>query len=327
MNHDTEGTCSNEIVDVYPGKIYKVTYYDVSKQAYTTVTGTVYNLNKNSIYMKVIKTNKNDCLCTNKDIISGLVDIVNIEIPVFNISSINEVISNSDIPDKPQPPKERTVTVVNVLGISAELIQSVILRLRIYEDGHIGEKAIPVDMKTGNKYHVTYVVHEPQHTVYEIDGILKEIKILPSYHCSVAHTFIREEKPIEDAECIGSNNTIYNNDHFYDLDKVSDIGDRILLVFDTSKDFDSTFDSVMLRDIRMVEDITEKTDDAGNDTEEDDDNPVMKCPYFKQDLCPCCTSILTGVGGDCGAGCDMPLPPPHPMPVPPGYPCNGCSIH
>lgn len=249
----------------------------------STLNGYVYQVTANSIFMKVIKASKDVCLCRNRKNLNGLVDCFNEEIPINNISRIKEW---SEI-GKPKP-KYKEVTVVGVLGISAELIQSIMLRLRIYEDGCVCDKeVIPVDMVVGNKYHVTYCA--PDHCMYEVTGKLHKIDVVPPPGCGPCHDhgFVKEEASYE---CVGANNMVYNAEHFYQLDKDTDIGSRVKLIFDTSTDFSECFDTIMLKDIRMVEEIKDEDNEPGTTPENPEESwECQHChSHHHWHCCACC---------------------------------------
>ena len=157
------------------------------------------------------------------------------------------------------------VTKVAILGISSEMIQSVVIRLRLYDDntGHCEVAgATIVDMKVGGRYKVSYIDHN-DHSMYEISGELKAIQVLQNDGGeTLNHGFVRPEC----CDQVGMGNIPYDSEHFMNLPKYE--CDNVIFTFDTSSIGNSNFDSVKLKDIRMVSEILE---DAGDDGDPTDD--------------------------------------------------------
>jgi len=282
-------------VDIFVGKVYKVTYYDSDFQVVATVTGEVYAANKNSIYLHTIHANDPySCLCESRDYLNKLVTDEKITIPISNIYGIER------IPDGCHPippiPKERGITIVSVLGISAEFIQSLVVRVRVYDDTRNPTyEAIPVEMRTGSIYKVAYMSRKDR-TTYEITGKLVKIQIMLSRDGNnKLNGYLREEAPVE--EVVGEGNTIYNADHFLSLPKNTVDGERVRFQFDTSENFVGSFDYVWLKDIRSVDLIADP--DKGHV-----ESGVNTCPYVK--TCPTINPPIP------------PVPPP-PPPQDPGH--------
>ena len=238
-------------VDVHVGKSYTIQYYDACKQSYQTVTGTVSGISTEALALytvTVIDENGNLCLCSKRDNLSGYIGTETYHIPLINIAKIQEY---SETPVKPTP-TERSETFVQVLGISSRVIHAVIVHLTIYNDD-VQHTCTSVDMEVGRIYKVTYC-REKDHTVFEVTGRLIQIKELPQFgNESPESGYVR---PDYNEEQVGMYGNTYDPRYFHALPKYNPDGDRIQFVFDTSKDFQRLYDTVMLKEIRNVIDIT-----------------------------------------------------------------------
>jgi len=192
-------------------------------------------------------------------------------IPYFQILAIDEVVDKKEdecLPPCPPPPcphpHVKEVAAVAVLGLSAEVVHSLVVRIRFYHDDNYDTEVIPVDMKVGNKYKIFYVGHDPDHTMYEIEGTLLKIRSVDDEqaNCECCNPVVREETTLDcGCEQVGMHNTVYNTRHFMQLDKASNIGNSIIFDFDTSTNFREQYDHIMLRDIRGVELLVEMDED------------------------------------------------------------------
>lgn len=269
------------------------------------------------------------CACAHKDILLRFINIAEEIVPVNNISSIDEYVyeEETSTEDIPTEPEVKEVTKVSILGISAEFIRSVIVRLRLYEDGSCCDvtETIPVDMKIGNRYNVTYIDHK-SHAIYEIDGVLKAINIDQNFGDEgLNHGFVRHECECNSHDCVGMNNMLYDNcgsfsydmNHFLSLPK--ECPEKVSFVFDTSSASKSTFDTIWLVDIRGVKGIGEDGDINIVDPECPECNKPTP-PALKYPCCGmCCDNTNFGKCDGCGACCNhnpSNVPNPYP-PIPP----------
>ena len=240
-------------VDVHVGQSYTVTFYDACTQKYITATGTVSGLSTNAIALytvTVIDADGNLCLCSKRPNLSGYIGTETYHIPIANIAKIE---AYSEKEPEPEPtPTERSETFVSILGISSTVIHAVIVRLKIFNDD-VQHSCTEVDMEVGKTYHVTYV-KSGESTVYEITGRLIQIKELPQFGDESPECgYVR---PDGNTEQIGMDGNVYDARYFHSLPKYNPDGDRIQFVFDTSKDFQQLHDTVMLKDIRFVKDLS-----------------------------------------------------------------------
>ena len=240
-------------VDVHVGQSYTVAFYDACTQKYITATGTVSGLSTDAIALytvTVIDADGNLCLCSKRPNLSGYIGTETYHIPIANIAKIE---AYSEKEPKPEPtPTERSETFVSILGISSTVIHAVIVRLKIFNDD-VQHSCTEVDMEVGRTYHVTYV-KSGESTVYEITGRLIQIKELPQFGDESPECgYVR---PDGNTEQIGMDGNIYDARYFHSLPKYNPDGDRIQFVFDTSKDFQQLHDTVMLKDIRFVKDLS-----------------------------------------------------------------------
>lgn len=237
--------CTSYEVIVEVGKMYKVMYYDPSIQTYRTITGLVQGISTECIAMTVttvIDKSGNICLCSNKDKLAGFVSSESYYVPVANISSILEI-----DPNKPNTPTERSKQIVAILGISSTVIHAVIVRLKIFNDD-VQHTTTSVDMEVGRSYHIVYTRNN---SIFELDGKLVKIDILPpTGRESMDYGYVRQDN--SDNQIVGGGNNIYDANYYYNLPKYNPDGNSVRLVFDTSKDFSSMGDCVMLGDIRNV---------------------------------------------------------------------------
>ena len=239
-------------VCVCVGQPYKIMYYDTCSQSYKTIIGTVSGISTEAIAVytvSVVDKDGNVCLCSKKENLSGYIGTETYHIPINNIAQI-QMYEETPTPVKPS---ERSETIVSVLGISSTVIHSVIVRLKIFDDKTYST-VTPVDMVVGRVYHVEWM-KEKDHTMYEITGKLIKIEELPQFgNESPECGYVR---PDYDLESVGTNGNIYNPAYFHSLPKYNPDGDRIRFVFDTSKNFNRLYDTVMLKEIRNVKDVTE----------------------------------------------------------------------
>ena len=344
FTNDDGSTSSTRIMVDDTDQLYEATFYDENSSSY--LSSVICKVEK--IYSYAIKIKyftgldtQGLCPCAHKDVLLNYADVVTATIPINHIYSFAPYEIKEEEPPKPIP-QIKEVTKVSVLGISSEFIHSVIVRLRIYEDGSCCEvtDTIPVDMTVGNKYNVTFVDHV-DHTTYEIVGILKAIAIEQNFGDEAPnHGFVRNETGCSYHDMVGMNNvcydpistddTVYDKDHFLSLAK--SCPEKVLFTFDTSTDYNSTFDKVWLNDIRGVSVIEEdEVEIIEPDNPDSDTDTVLPptgctcpetCPYF-------CTGDKPSDSVDCWPGVmppppivqEPPCPPPF-YPVPPKPPAG-----
>lgn len=318
---------SSSKINLYPGAdtLYEISFYSPKELKYITVIAKIIKVLSSFITVKYFTGLDTEglCPCAHKDILLNYADTVTENVSISSIARIKEYVIEEE---KPTPPKPhcREVTKVSILGISAEYIRSVIVRLRLYEDGYEVIDTTPVDMVVGNRYNVSYVDHK-DHTMYEIDGVLKAINIDQNFGDEpYNHGFVRHECECSSHDCIGMNNVPYdsNEDKIYDMDHFLSLpkqcSDKVSFTFDTSGDMHSTFDTVFLNDIRGV---TLIEGDGTIDIIEpplDSSRPVPPPPPHK--YC-CCGSCCSNEGyTDCpgnGTCCNnQPTNIPNPCPPP-----------
>lgn len=274
-------------LDIFIGKPYKITFYNSEIDGITKVTGKVIRMDNSNITIESM-TAIDDyvCLCEHRRYLNDVIKVYTAAIPITNIYSIKPV-EEDDLIFPPRP-KERTVTIVGVLGLSAEIVRSVVVRLRIYNDDRPPTyEAVPVDMAINNIYKVLYF-NRKDGSMYEIIGRLVDIQEDLKFTAdNKMNGFVRDETSppphcIKD-EILGYGNTIYDRDHFFGLRKDNTEGERIYFVFDTSEDLSGTYDKVWLKDIRNVELVPVDTDNTDEDSTEED-NTENNCPYSEN--CP-----------------------------------------
>lgn len=234
-------------MDVYIGQSYEIMYYDTCLQSYKTVIGTVHGISTEAIALyavSVIDETGKLCLCSKKENLSGYIATETYHIPINNIAKIKVYTEPEN-----QKPTERSETIVSVLGISSTVIHAVIVRLRIFDDKTCSSTT-PVDMVVGRTYHVTWQ-KETDHIVYELVGRLVQIREVQQFgNESPECGYVRPDNN----QVVGMDNNIYDPNYFHSLPKYNPDGDRIQFVFDTSKDFNRMYDTVMLKEIRNVHD-------------------------------------------------------------------------
>lgn len=283
----TDGSSTETSVDIFIGKKYKFSYIGENNEFIKDKIGIVTTIGTQAIGFKVLELKDgHPCICIENSKAIDNVDVKTIYVAPDHLLSIKEYVEPK--PAHPRP-KERNVVAVALLGISAELIHSIVVRLRFYDDKCYTSEANTVNMEVGKTYHVTYTEHDPQHTTFELVGKLLKISMEETGVKETEHGFIRDEIP---QECIGMDNKVYNSDHFMQLPKYGDINlaDRIAFTFDTSIRFGDQKDVLLLRDIRNVEEIDEVSDEPDNS---DDCNidpdftfPGVQPPYPYPPHCP-----------------------------------------
>lgn len=281
-------------VNVIVGKLYRIKYYDATLQQHVVVSGMVTGISENMIALTattVMDGAGDICLCANKEKLAGYIESKSYHIPTANISGIISL----DTDPKPKPtPMMKEDYIVAILGISSTVIRSIIIRLRIFNDD-VTHTVTNVDMQVGKNYHVTYCSHDKDHTLYEIEGQLIRIEEIGQLGNERSENGYVRPDPSQNEVC-GCANNIYDPGYFYSLPKNNPEAERIKFVFDTSKQFQKMYDTVMLVDIRGVEEITEGPGVT----------PEPPCPPIHPPVPPC--------------PCD-PLYPPPPPPPPMG-PCD-----
>lgn len=317
-----EGNGSRE-VDVYPNKIYEITHFSEAYKSYITVNALVKVIGEDSLKYLYYVDPTEDCsawagrLCSQYKTLEMRAGEAFYTV-ISNIKEVTKEDNNCNCHKPPKFPKE--VTKVAILGISAETIRSIIVRLRFYDDpGDCCDvvDAVPVDMKVGNKYNVSYLDHR-DHTIYEVLGKLVSINIKQNFGDEpLQHGFIRPEvhECCHNAvEQIGLNNMTYchNNDHFMSLPK--DCPDDISFVFDTSSSGEATLDVVKLKDMRGCTLVEDEGDDFVIESGTDG-NPgeIPRDPTCCGDHSSCCGS------GSHGCGCQPPIPEEPPEVCPPHH--------
>lgn len=236
-------------VPVYVGKLYTIKWYNPDMQQYVTTSGTITGISQEYIAqncVRLLDQYGNVCLNANLDRLSGLISNETYTIMTSNIAAIAAIEEHT--PVDPITPVERSEQFVAVLGISSMIVRSVIVRLKIFEDD-VQHTVTPVDMAVGNSYHVTW--YNPNtNSVYELTGRLVLIEELPLYGKEpTTNGYVRQDQ----AQQAGDSNNVYDPNYFHNLPKHNPDGDRIRFCFDSSSNFESKWDYVMLRDIRRVE--------------------------------------------------------------------------
>ena len=263
-------------VDVYPGKQYTIKFYSTGDEKVITASGTIQNIDSDTIYLESISAiDSTTCLCATRYNLGQYVKVYIVSAPMQNIYDITEIPEID--PNNPPIPEERNVVIVSVLGLSAEICRSVIIRLRIYKDNRVPlYSEVPVDVKVGNTYKLTYIGRADQ-AVYELEGKLIEIVEAPKFGgFTQLNGYMRNECC---QEVVGEGNTIYDADHFMDLPKDYTDGEKIKLIFDSSKSFESTYDTVWLKDIRSIELV--KEDGKEPDTSKNNCPYAEGCPFLE----------------------------------------------
>lgn len=311
-------SCKDYTVEVFPGKLYRVIFYDTDGAKVVNTVGQVTMVDSNALYLESMKAiDSTTCLCESREFLNKVVSIYKVAIPVRNIYSIYPITEEeAKKPPKPPVPKERSVSIVGVLGISAEICRSVVVRVRVYSDDRAPDyEVVPVDMKVGNIYNVAYFSRKDC-TMYEVKGKLIDIRVMPKFEGDTKlNGFVRDEMP---EEIVGLGNTIYDADHFHKLNKESPEGERVRFTFDTSEDFSGFYDHVWLKDIRNIDLVEE-----GKPSPDPVDPEVNTCP--NAETCPIIHGEKPPVPPSCRPphGCDdgrhyphhshwdPPMNPPH----------------
>jgi hypothetical protein len=293
-----DGTTST--VNVYDGNYYTIKFY--CDGSFKTVIAKIIKVYELFIYIQYVDMPDaaNNCKCIPKNYVMLNAAGVTKSVMLSDIYSIEEYVEEEETEqvEEPKPVQVKEVTKVSVLGISAEFIHSIVVRLRVYDDGSCCDvtDCTVVDMKVGGRYNVSYLDHH-DHSMYEIDGVLKSISIEQNFGDEDPnHGFVRNECECHDHNYVGMNNmtydstemddeTIYDADHFMSLAK--DSGNRVLFVFDTSEFTESSFDRVWLTDIRSVKVIEDSDIEI---TEEEMNNVVNSNICADTD---CCCNVTT----------------------------------
>lgn len=323
FTNDDGTTSTTNVYACNNGKLYKITFYSELKLTYITVIAKVTQVLDGFISITYFDGLDAEglCPCAHKNVLLNYVSTVSVTIPVNYITSMEEYIFEE--PEEPKEPVITEVTKVSILGISAEFIHSIVVRLRIFENGTDCDlvEAIPVDMKVGSRYNVSFIDHD-SHAMYEIDGVLKAINIDQNFGDEDPnHGFVRHECKCNQHDMIGMNNVCYDPcdtekydmEHFFSLPK--SCPESVSFVFDTSQLNESTFDTVLLSDIRGVTLVEDVGDIEITDSENPDNGNTTTPPQLTYPCCgSCCGNTeegCMGFGSCCG---DKPtnIPNPHP---------------
>lgn len=250
--------------DIYIGKYYKFTYssgtdIEIRFGLVKAINDISLKVSFFNVYMDnivFVKDNVHNC---SRPLGGDPYYVTQVEADVLyaNILDVDPYIEESQ-------PME--VTKVAILGISSEMIQSVVIRLRLYDDatGHCEVAgATIVDMKVGGRYKVGYIDHS-DHTNYEIEGELKAIQVLQNDGAETPnHGFVRPEC----CDQVGMGNIPYDSKHFMNLPKYN--CDNVIFTFDTSTVSNASFETVKLMDIRMISELKEEPADDGEGPADD----------------------------------------------------------
>lgn len=158
-------------------------------------------------------------------------------IPIRNILDIR--FNRENMSPNGEPKRERGTRVM-ILGISATVVQAIVIHLEFFDD--CLEDAVKyVDLKVGNVYDVAYLSKRDD-TIYEIRGKLESIQEYIDEPTKNGKGFVRETTGFGN----GVISTKTNKRDFMDAPPVK----KIKLIFDTSEDFTGCYTTITLDSIR-----------------------------------------------------------------------------
>lgn len=250
-------------MEIKRGHKYRVVYYHPDKQKPVEGTGICYDIADDSFYLQCITASTEaQYFWLDSEDLNDVVNVKKVQVPLNNIYRIEDL--SLITPPGPAPEeKERTVYSVATLGISAEVIQAIVVKLRVYDDMYMDAETTPIEMKVGQDYHVEYVDKDHRGRVNVIDATLLDIQYDRSNQDSPDDGYVREE-------IVGAGGKIYNADNFFTLDKTTDVSHRVILYMGNSGVMDNYTACIRLTDIRFVSEL--------KDLEEDDGHPFPPPP-------------------------------------------------
>lgn len=195
---------------------------------------------------------------------------ITLYIPIENLVNVVYVKSGED-----KDPKKGE-TKVMLLGISAEMVKAIIIRMEFFDDS-LPDAVKLIDVKVGGIYDIAY--QDEDGTIYESRSKVVKIEEDDDHEqCKPGKGFVRE--------CVGSDNSVYyccdrshSKEDFMQEPPVK----KVRLIVDTSEDFIGRYEVIMLDTIRDCTLVTEAQDEPIEPTDPVDD--ICKCCKDKYDGC------------------------------------------
>lgn len=164
-------------------------------------------------------------------------------------------------------------TKVMLLGISAEMVKAIIIRMKFFDDS-LPDAVKLVDVKVGGIYDIAY--QDKDGTVYESRAKVVKIEEDDNHEqCRTGKGFVRE--------CTGSDNIVYyccNRNHDKEDFMQSPPVKNVRLIVDTSEEFTGRYETIMLDTIRDCTLVTEGTKEPSEPVDD-----ICKCCKHKHDGC------------------------------------------
>ncbi len=249
-------TNKDEMMEVKRGHKYRVAYYHPDKERPVEGVGICYDVADDSFYLQCVTADtENQYFWVDSEDLNEVVTVKRVQVPLNNIYRIEDL-SLQPIPGPAPEEKERTVYSVATLGISAEVIQAIIVKLRVYDDMYMDAETTPIEMKVGCDYHIEYIDKDHRGRINVIDATLLDIQYDRASHDAPDDGYVREE-------IVGAGNKIYNADNFFTLDKNTDVSHRVILFMGNGGVMDHYTTTVRLTDIRFVSELKDLEEDPG----------------------------------------------------------------
>ena len=275
----------NTDILIFENMEYQFMFYDANFGTLRSLIGLVTNVYEDQIKIKYVQNRNTDTLncacCDKKNICKKSNDPTNQPpmptcncilnppdvskydepqtyfIPIRNLVSVKYI--KSDQP--PKPDKKEGVKVV-LLGISATMVKSIIIRLDFFDDS-IEDAVKYVEMQAGSIYDIAF---EEKGTTYESRvKVIKIEEITDGCPCQPDNSIVREY--------VGMDNSVYHvcckKDDFMQQPPVK----RVRITVDTSEDFSGRYEAIMLDSIR---DCTLVANPDGSEPTIPD-NPTTSC--------------------------------------------------
>lgn len=241
---------------------YQFVFYDANYGTLRSMIALVTNVYEDQIKVKYIQNRNTDTLncacCEKKNICKKSNDMINQPpmptcncilnppdvskydepityfIPIRNLINVKYVKSDNPI----KPDKKEGIKVM-LLGISATMVKSIIIRLDFFDDS-IEDAVKYVEMQVGNIYDIAFeehgVTYESRVKIIKIEEITDECQ------CKPGKGVVREY--------VGMDNSVYHKcchkDEFMQQPPVK----RVKITVDTSEDFSGRYETIMLDSIR-----------------------------------------------------------------------------
>lgn len=279
------GNCKTRNISVFPGFEYTITFYDVVYATLRTVKALVTDVYEDQIKVKYVPDETTDTLncnkCKNKcnktnektppmptcNCVLNPPPVDKYKEPITYFIPLSNIVDIQYVMDCSRPNFRKGDVYVMLLGISATVVKSIIVRLEFFDDS-IQDAIKLVELEAGGIYNITYEGEDG--AIYESKA--KVIKIEQDRDtdckCKPGKGYIREN--------VGGGNIVYTCSSKSDFMNNPPVKE-VRIIVDTSEDFSGRYETILLHSIRDCT-LIQAPDGSEPDV-----------PEINPDIDPCCS--------------------------------------